>query len=413
MNCCRAMFGRCTKSIGRQVSNLSAILDVRLWRDGTADCEMWDGHRHGKNFVYDGYKLPHVVPTRTRSGRYTDEEALIVELALDTMVMEFPNPKDLLAKRKAKKEAAAAAAAASENVRKGNEPAPFNVLESSSEPPAKPVSPPAKKRKAVEKDKRKVLAKRNKKSKVATPEPDVEGPKVEEDLPPRVKLLQDKQTSVDIMRQLLSEADADTLNQGPLQSHLDDLLWDGLKINIRAMGLFYRTTDKVAKQKTRIKELENINKELEEKDGERGQKLLDIERKFRNVKMSTEGLMAELQKVMHEAKEDSDMMEVMVKRFDEAQAKIKSLEAENAALATQILDAFEKATIKARYDLLKEFKQGLFVEAEIDEEIELYGDEPPADEIVPALNGQGPSKDEPPVEPPVDANRSEDRETRQ
>ncbi|GMN30749.1 hypothetical protein TIFTF001_049634 [Ficus carica] len=29
------------------VSNLPAILDARLWRDGVADCEMWDGHRHG------------------------------------------------------------------------------------------------------------------------------------------------------------------------------------------------------------------------------------------------------------------------------------------------------------------------------------------------------------------------------
>ncbi|GMN70115.1 hypothetical protein TIFTF001_039159 [Ficus carica] len=368
----------------------------------------------------------------------SDEEALIAELALDTMVMEFPYPKDLLAKRKAMKEAkkaaVAVAAAASENVLKGNEPAPYPVLESSPKPPAKLVSPPAKKRKAVEKAKRKVLTKRNKKSKVATPEPDVEGPKIEVDLPPRVRLLQEKQMSVDIMRQLLSEADADTLNQGPLQSHLDDLLWDGLKINVRAMGLFYRTTDKVAEQKTRINELENINKELKEKDGDRGQKLLDIERKFGDVKMSAKGLMAELQKVMHEAKEGSDMMEVMVKRFDEAQAKIKSLEIENAALATQILDAFKKATIKARYDLLKKYKQVLFVEAEIDEEIELYkdevgcsssaltdeialasndhgpsGDEPPADEIVPTSNDQGPSK----VKPPVDANPSEDRETRE
>ncbi|GMN58489.1 hypothetical protein TIFTF001_027581 [Ficus carica] len=29
------------------VSNLPVILDARLWRDGAADCEMWDGHRHG------------------------------------------------------------------------------------------------------------------------------------------------------------------------------------------------------------------------------------------------------------------------------------------------------------------------------------------------------------------------------
>ncbi|GMN69678.1 hypothetical protein TIFTF001_038725 [Ficus carica] len=342
-----------------------------------------------------------------------DEEALIAELASDTMVMEFPKPKNLLAKRKAKKEVAAAAAAASENVLKGNKPAPFPVLESSPEPPAKPVSPPAKKRKAVEKAKRKVSVKRNKKSKVATPEPDVEGLKVEVDLPPKVRLLQDKQTSVDVMWQLLSEADVDTLNQGPLQSHLDDLLWDGLKINVRAMGLFYRTTNKVAEQKTRIKELENINKELEEKDGECGQKLLDIKRKFGDVKMSAKGLMAELQKVMHKAKEGSDMMEVMVKSFDEAHAKIKSLEAENAALATQILDSFEKATIKARYDLLKEYKQGLFVEAEIDKEIELYEDEAscsssaPADEIAPVSNDQGPSGDGTPADEIVPASNDQ------
>ncbi|GMN65634.1 hypothetical protein TIFTF001_034703 [Ficus carica] len=61
----------------------------------------------------------------------------------------------------------------------------------------------------------------------------------------------------------------------------------------------------------------------------------------------------------------------MVDKFDEAQAKIKSLETEKAVLAIQILDAFEKATIKARYDLLKQYKQGLFVEAEIEEELDL------------------------------------------
>ena len=31
----------------------------------------------------------------------TDEEALIADLALETMKVEFPNPKDLLAKKKA------------------------------------------------------------------------------------------------------------------------------------------------------------------------------------------------------------------------------------------------------------------------------------------------------------------------
>ncbi|GMN69804.1 hypothetical protein TIFTF001_038848 [Ficus carica] len=29
------------------VSNLPDMLDARLWRDGTADCEIWIGHRHG------------------------------------------------------------------------------------------------------------------------------------------------------------------------------------------------------------------------------------------------------------------------------------------------------------------------------------------------------------------------------
>ncbi|GMN73004.1 hypothetical protein TIFTF001_052108 [Ficus carica] len=29
------------------VSDLPAILDAILWRVGAADCEMWNGHRHG------------------------------------------------------------------------------------------------------------------------------------------------------------------------------------------------------------------------------------------------------------------------------------------------------------------------------------------------------------------------------
>ncbi|GMN62728.1 hypothetical protein TIFTF001_031812 [Ficus carica] len=308
----------------------------------------------------------------------SDKRALIVDFTLDTLVMEFPNPKDLMAKRKAKKEAekvaAAAAAASSANVQ-GNEPTPFPVLESSPEPPSKPISPPAKKKKVVEKAKRKVPAKRSKISKVATPEPNVEGLRVEVDLPPSVRLPHDKQTSVEIMWQLLSEANAETMSQGPLQSHLDDILWEGLKTNVRTMGLFYRMSDKMIEKKNRIKELEDINKELKNKDRERGDKLLDIEQRFEDVKMSSEGLMSELQKIMHELREGAAMMETMVKRFDDAQGKIKSLEADNAVLATQIMDAFEKVTIKARYDLLVQYKQGLFDEAEIDKEIKLYKDE--------------------------------------
>ena len=38
-----------------------------------------------------------------------DEEALIVDFALDMMNVDFPNPKDLLAKKKAQKKAPKAA----------------------------------------------------------------------------------------------------------------------------------------------------------------------------------------------------------------------------------------------------------------------------------------------------------------
>ena len=169
----------------------------------------------------------------------TDEEALIAEFALDTMNIVFPSPKELLAQKRAAKEAAKAAAAAAANASQAKEPVPLPILESSPEPTVKPASPPAKKRKAVEKRKQKIPARRNKKSKISTPEADVEqrtvegdGPQVEVDLPASVRLLEDKETSVRIMNQLLSEADAEKLSQGSLNSHLDDLLWDGLKVHI-------------------------------------------------------------------------------------------------------------------------------------------------------------------------------------
>ena len=163
----------------------------------------------------------------------SDEEALIADFALDSLVMEVPTPKDIMAKRRAKREAekAAAAAAAAANVGQSNEPEPFPPLESSPEPPAVPKSPPKKKRKVVEKTKgKKILTNRSKKSKIPDPMPSVEGPKVEVDLPPRLSLLHDKQASVDIARQLLSEVDAETLNQGPLQHHMDEIMWDTMKV---------------------------------------------------------------------------------------------------------------------------------------------------------------------------------------
>ncbi|GMN46178.1 hypothetical protein TIFTF001_015361 [Ficus carica] len=58
-----------------------------------------------------------------------DEEALIVELALDTMNIEFPSLKELLARKKAQKEAAKAAAAEkTAQAGRASEPPPFLLL---------------------------------------------------------------------------------------------------------------------------------------------------------------------------------------------------------------------------------------------------------------------------------------------
>ncbi|GMN25352.1 hypothetical protein TIFTF001_049211 [Ficus carica] len=348
------------------------------------------------------------VPRRLRaSSLWKDFVELPTEFALDSLVMEVPTPKDIMAKRRAKKEAeraaAAAAAATAASAGQVNEPEPFPVLESSPEPPSKPSSPPAKKRKVVEKPKRKVPAKRSKKSKVAIPETDVEGPRIEVDLPPSVSILQDRQTSVDIARQLFSDADAEIMRQGLPQSHLDDIMWETMKINVRTMGLFYRMSDRVAEQRDRLKD-------LQEKDIARGEKLLDIERKFGDVKAGADGLMAELQKSMDVAREGTSAMKTLVKRFDEGQARIKSLEAENAALASQIMDAFEKATLKARYDILKDYKAGLLDEAQIDEEIEMFEEDYPDEaRSLSAVPKSMPAEAENAnVEPPVQANPSED-----
>ncbi|GMN59016.1 hypothetical protein TIFTF001_028107 [Ficus carica] len=180
------------------------------------------------------------------------------------------------------------------------------------------------------------------------------------------------------MCQLLSDVDLETINAGRIPNHLDDLLWDGLKSNLRTLGLMYRTTDTE----------------------------------------SADGLIGELKTVTQSSKEITYMMKVMVDRFDEAQAKIKSLEAENSLLVAQIVNAYKKAILKARYDLLKEYKQGLLVDAEVDDEIELYEDtldeagcssSAPADVTVPASNKQEPSG----VEPPINVDLSEDREKQQ
>ncbi|GMN32476.1 hypothetical protein TIFTF001_041738 [Ficus carica] len=336
------------------------------------------------------------VPSRLRaSSLWKDFVELPTEFALDSLIMEVPTPKDIMAKRRAKKEAeraaAAAAAAAATSAGQVNEPEPFPVLESSPEPPSKPISPPAKKRKVVEKPKRKIPAKRSKKSKVAIPETDVEGPMVEVDLPP---------------------------SQGLPQSHMDDIMWETMKINVRTMGLFYRMSDRVVEQRDQLKD-------LKAKDVARGEKLLDIERKFGDVKAGADGLMAELQKSMDVAREGTSAMETLVKRFDESQARIKileegqarikSLEDENAALAAQIMDAFEKATLKARYDILKDYKAGLLDEAQIDEEIEMFEEDYPEEvrSLSAATTSVPAEAENTNVEPPVPANPYEDLDARE
>ena len=69
-----------------------------------------------------------------------------------------------------------------------------------------------------------------------------------------------------------------------------DLLFNS-QVNIRAMGLFYRTTDKVVEQQRKIDELEKKNIEREEK-------LNVLDQKFKDVKMSAKGLIAEFQNTL-------------------------------------------------------------------------------------------------------------------
>ena len=61
------------------------------------------------------------------------------------------------------------------------------------------------------------------------------------------------------------------------------------------MRLFYRTTDKVVEQQSRIDE-------LVKKDNDHKERLNDMEQKFKDVKASVEALVAELQKTLQSAK---------------------------------------------------------------------------------------------------------------
>ena len=106
-----------------------------------------------------------------------------------------------------------------------------------------------------------------------------------------------------------------------------------LQSNLRALGLMYNSTDTVCEQRNQIKELEEENRRFEEQDKARGKKLLVIEQNFANVKASADELIDELKTVNQSSKEMTDMIKIMVDKFDEAQARIKSLEVDKSALA--------------------------------------------------------------------------------
>ena len=92
-------------------------------------------------------------------------------------------------------------------------------------------------------------------------------------------------------------------------------------------------------------------------------------------------------------------------------------EADNSALTVRIIDAYERATLKPWYDLLKEYKQGLLIDAEVEEEIKLYEDSlAEARDSSSALDtAAAPKSNEPEpvaIMPPSNANLSEGQETK-
>ncbi|GMN67951.1 hypothetical protein TIFTF001_037011 [Ficus carica] len=56
---------------------------------------------------------------------------------------------------------------------------------------------------------------------------------------------------------------------------------------------------------------------------------------------------------------------------------MKQKDSDIEELVACVVSEYEKATLKARYELLKEYKQGLFVYVNVEEEIELYEESNP------------------------------------
>ncbi|GMN30775.1 hypothetical protein TIFTF001_041505 [Ficus carica] len=146
-----------------------------------------------------------------------DEEAFIVEFALDTMSVALPSAKDLLAKKEVEKAAKAAADAATSTAPESS------LLQNLWLCPCNP------------------LLRNGKQMGNLRERFWQKGRRLQ-------RLLPHKQTSN--WRSLSSRWSGRILNL------VDDLLWDGLKSNLRALGLMYRTIDTVLEKRNQIKELD-------------------------------------------------------------------------------------------------------------------------------------------------------------
>ena len=109
------------------------------------------------------------------------------------------------------------------------------------------------------------------------------------------------------------------------------------------MWLIYRITEKAVERREWIKELEDNDKEWSER-------LLDIERRFRDVKASADGLIAELHTLNQTAKEGAEMMKATVDKFDKVKAEnealketVKQKDADISGLVARIVGEYERA----------------------------------------------------------------------
>ncbi|GMN63756.1 hypothetical protein TIFTF001_032833 [Ficus carica] len=166
------------------------------------------------------------------------------------MKIDFPSAKEILVRKRVEKEAVK----------------PSNVL----------AQPPTKKQKAGEKPAKKALGKRKREQdKAITLKPihklqatEEEKVGVEVNMPPGTSLLYNKKLSVQLIHQLITDADMNTVNNGQIQDHLNEFSWDGLKCILSGMGLIYCSTDKAVEQREQIMKLEATDRfEKEYKQG--------------------------------------------------------------------------------------------------------------------------------------------------